>query len=200
MNALPPLPAAIHHAPELLMRAQAVRAVIFDVDGVLTDGGLYYGEAGELFKRFNTLDGFGLKQIAQEGILPLVVTGRDSKALRTRLAALGITEARYGVEDKLAAAGPLLQSHGLDWSQVAVMGDDWPDLPMMVRAALAVAPANAHAQVLALAHFATRSAGGHGAARELCDLLLMARGAYVRQLDALLARDEPAPAASEGIA
>jgi 3-deoxy-D-manno-octulosonate 8-phosphate phosphatase (KDO 8-P phosphatase) len=186
MNAHPPLQAAIHHAPELLMRAQDVRAVIFDVDGVLTDGGLYYGEGGELFKRFNTLDGLGLKQIAQEGILPMVVTGRDSKALRTRLKALGVTEARFGADDKLAAAAPLLEAHGLAWSDVAVMGDDWPDLPLMARAALAAAPANAHAQVLAQAHFTTSRAGGHGAARELCDLLLIARGAYVRQLDALL--------------
>ncbi|ARU03311.1 3-deoxy-D-manno-octulosonate 8-phosphate phosphatase [Comamonas serinivorans] len=186
MNASFPLQAAIHHPPELLMQAQGVRAVIFDVDGVLTDGGLYYGESGELFKRFHVLDGLGLKQIVQEDIVPIVITGRDSKALRARLNALGITEARYGVEDKLAEAEALLKSLGLGWHEVAVMGDDWPDLPLMVRAALSAAPANAHPQVQSQVHFVTRLQGGHGAARELCDLLLIARGAYVRQLDELL--------------
>lgn len=189
MNASLPVQAAIHHPPELLMRAQGVRAVIFDVDGVLTDGGLYYGESGELFKRFHVLDGLGLKQILREDILPIVITGRDSKALRARLKALGIGEVRYGVEHKLAEAEPLLKTLGLGWHEVAVMGDDWPDLPMMRRAAVAAAPANAHEQVLTQAHFVTRREGGHGAARELCDLLLMARGAYVRQLDALLNGD-----------
>lgn len=185
------VPAAIHHPPELLLRAQGVRAVIFDVDGVLTDGGLYFGEAGEALKRFHTLDGLGIKLIAQEGILPMVITGRDSAPLRTRLAALGVTQVRYGVDDKLAAAEPLLAAHGLAWASVAVMGDDWPDLPLMTRAALAAAPANAHPQALAAAHFTTCRMGGHGAARELCDLLLMARGAYVRRLDALLGGTGP---------
>ena len=186
MNAPRLVPAAIHHAPELLMRAQGVRAVIFDVDGVLTDGGLYFGESGELFKRFHVQDGLGLKQIQREDIMPIVITGRDSKALRTRLKALGITQARYGVDDKLAEAKALLPKLGLTWADVAIMGDDWPDLPLMLRASLAVAPANAHAQVLAQAHFVTQREGGQGAARELCDLLLVARGAYVRQLDELV--------------
>lgn len=188
-------PPAIAHTPELLMRAQHVRAVIFDVDGVLTDGGLYFGESGEVLKRFNTLDGLGFKQIAQEGILPMVITGRDSPALRTRLEALGIDQACFGVKDKLAAAQPLLEAHGLAWTSVAVMGDDWPDLPLMVRATLAAAPANAHAQVLAQAHFISSRSGGHGAARDLCDLLLIANGAYVRQLDTLLSAG---PAAAAG--
>jgi 3-deoxy-D-manno-octulosonate 8-phosphate phosphatase (KDO 8-P phosphatase) len=191
MNAPAPLHAAIHHPPELLMQAQSVRAVIFDVDGVLTDGSLFVGEAGELFKRFNTLDGHGLKLIAEEGITPIVITGRDSKALRTRLKELGVTHAHFGVSDKLEVAQTALAQLKLNWQQVAVMGDDWPDLPLMVRAQVAAAPANAHAQVLAQAHFVTQAQGGHGAARELCDLLLIAHGAYVRLLDQLLDGGKP---------
>ena len=186
MNAPAPLQAAIHHPPELLMQAQSVRAVIFDVDGVLTDGSLFFGESGELFKRFNTLDGHGLKLIAEEGILPIVITGRDSKALRARLKELDVTHAHFGVSDKLQVADSVLKQLKLTWQQVAVIGDDWPDLPLMVRAQLAAAPANAHAQVKAQAHFVTQAQGGQGAARELCDLLLIAHGAYVRLLDQLL--------------
>lgn len=172
----------IHFAPELLLAAQGVRAAIFDVDGVLTDGRIYIGEQGEAFKAFSTLDGHGLKLLARGGIVPVVVTGRDSPAVRRRVADLGIAHAVYGAGDKLAAATPLLASLGLDWAQVAAMGDDWPDLPLMTRAAFACAPANAHAEVRAIAHHVTRAEGGHGAARECCDLLLTAAGRYAELL------------------
>lgn len=165
-------------APELLLAAQGVRAAIFDVDGVLTDGRIYIGEQGETFKAFSTLDGHGLKLLAQGGIVPVVITGRDSPAVRRRVADLGIAHAVYGAGDKLAAATPLLASLGIAWAQVAAMGDDWPDLPLLTRAAFACAPANAHAEVRAIAHHVTPSAGGHGAARECCDLLLTAAGRY----------------------
>ncbi len=168
--------------PELLLAAQAVRVVFFDVDGVLTDGGLYYSEAGETLKRFHTLDGHGLKLLQQAGIVPAVVTGRDSPALRLRLRALGVEHAIYGTEDKRPAAEHILATLGLTWAQAAAMGDDWPDLPMMRRAALACAPANAHTEVVAQAHYVTRARGGDGAVRELCDLLLVASGQYVRLL------------------
>jgi 3-deoxy-D-manno-octulosonate 8-phosphate phosphatase (KDO 8-P phosphatase) len=172
----------IHFAPELLLAAQGIRAAIFDVDGVLTDGRLYIGEQGEVFKAFSTLDGHGLKLLAQGGIVPVVITGRDSPAVRRRVADLGIAHAVYGAGDKLAAATPLLASLGLEWTQVAAMGDDWPDLPLMTRAAFACAPANAHAEVRAIAHHVTRAEGGHGAARECCDLLLTAAGRYAELL------------------
>ena len=165
-------------APELLLAAQGVRAAIFDVDGVLTDGRIYIGEQGETFKAFSTLDGHGLKLLAQGGIVPVVITGRDSPAVRRRVADLGIRHAVYGAGDKLAAATPLLATLGIDWAQVAAMGDDWPDLPLMTRAAFACAPANAHAEVRAIAHHVTHAEGGHGAARECCDLLLTAAGRY----------------------
>ena len=171
-------------APELLLRAQPVRVAFFDVDGVLTDGGLYFSEAGETLKRFHTLDGHGLKLLQRHGITPAVVSGRNSAALRARLSALGVTHLRLGTEDKAPAAQAILDELGLDWSQAAAMGDDWPDLPLLRRAALACAPATAHAEVLAVAHHVTQRLPGAGAVRELCDLLLVASGAYARELEA----------------
>ena len=167
---------------DVVERAKKIRVAFFDVDGVLTDGGLLYSETGETLKRFHTLDGHGLKMLQKAGITPAVITGRDSAPLRARLQALGITEVHFGTEDKRPAAEATLAALGLDWSQAAAMGDDWPDLPMMRRAALACAPANAHAEALASAHFVTTRTGGHGAVRELCDLLLTASGHYATLL------------------
>lgn len=167
---------------ELLLRAQPVRVVFFDVDGVFTDGGLYFTEQGETIKRFHTLDGHGVKLLQRAGITPAVISGRDSPALRLRLQALGIRHARLGNEDKAPAAQAVLQELKLDWAQAAAMGDDWPDLPLLLRSALAVAPPHAHAEVLARAHYITRATGGQGAVRECCDLLLTASGHYVRLL------------------
>jgi 3-deoxy-D-manno-octulosonate 8-phosphate phosphatase (KDO 8-P phosphatase) len=174
---------AIRFDPALLLKAQDIKVVFFDVDGVLTDGGLLFSESGETLKRFNTLDGHGLKLLQKAGITPAVITGRDSKPLRKRLDALGITHAHFGTEDKAPAAEQTLKTLGLEWSQAAAMGDDWPDLPMMRRAAFACAPVNAHVEVLAAAHHITSRQGGFGAVRELCDLLLVASGRYVDLLD-----------------
>jgi 3-deoxy-D-manno-octulosonate 8-phosphate phosphatase (KDO 8-P phosphatase) len=175
MRALVP---SIHFSAALRHHAQGVRAAIFDVDGVLTDGTLYISEAGETLKAFHALDGHGLKLLAQGGITPIVITGRDSPAVRRRLKDLGVHQAVFGVHDKLAAAEPIRAALGLRWDQIAVMGDDWPDLPLMTRAGLAVAPANAHIEVKAIAHHVSALQGGHGAARECCDLLLWANGKY----------------------
>ena len=129
-------------------------------NGVLTDGGLYFNAEGESLKRFSVLDGHGLKLLQQ----------------------VGITQARFGTEDKRPAAEAILAELGLDWSQAAAMGDDWPDLPVMQRVAFACAPANAHAQARAIAHHVTAERGGEGAARAFCDLLLVAGGHYERLL------------------
>ena len=169
---------ALNFAPQLLLRAQGIQAAIFDVDGVLTDGRLFIGERGETVKAFHSLDGHGLKLLALGGITPLVITGRDSAAVRTRVAELGLAHAAYGVPDKRAAAEAMLSALGLEWSEVAAIGDDWPDLPLLTRAAFACAPANAHAEVKAVAHHVTALPGGRGAAREFCDLLLVAAGRY----------------------
>jgi 3-deoxy-D-manno-octulosonate 8-phosphate phosphatase (KDO 8-P phosphatase) len=176
--------------PELLLLAQGqglgLKAAVFDVDGVLTDGRLYIGPDGETVKAFSTLDGHGLKLLAQGGIAPLIVTGRDSAAVRRRVADLGLQHAAYGASDKLRAADALLSALGVGWDETAVIGDDWPDLPLMARAAFVVAPPNAHPEVLARAHHVTSAAGGHGAAREFCDLLLIAAGRYAGLLQGQL--------------
>jgi 3-deoxy-D-manno-octulosonate 8-phosphate phosphatase (KDO 8-P phosphatase) len=167
-----------HFTEVLLARGRAVKVLLLDVDGVLTDGGLLYSATGETLKRFNTLDGHGLKMLQSAGITAAVITGRDSEPLRARLAALGISHARYGIDDKLPAAQDILARLQLDWSQTAAMGDDWPDWPMMKDAALRCAPSNAHHEIMSRADFVTRSQGGHGAVREVCDLLLSATGHY----------------------
>jgi 3-deoxy-D-manno-octulosonate 8-phosphate phosphatase (KDO 8-P phosphatase) len=183
--------AALAFAPETLLKAQGrglgMKAAIFDVDGVLTDGRLYIGEQGETFKAFSVLDGHGLKLLARGGIVPIVITGRDSPALRRRLADLGVTHASFGIADKLAEAQRVLTALNVDWSEVAAIGDDCPDLPLLARAAFAVAPTNAHAEVRAIAHHVTAARGGEGAARECCDLLLAACGRYGALLDGHLA-------------
>jgi len=157
-----------------------VRVAFLDVDGVLTDGRLYFSEHGEALKCFHTQDGLGLKLLQRVGITPVVISGRDSPALRQRLQALGLEHAHLGQEDKHPAAEAVLRQLGLDWSQAAAMGDDWPDLPLMRRACFSCAPADAHAEVRALAHHITQRRGGEGAVRECCDLLLQASAQYAR--------------------
>lgn len=174
---------ALSFPPGLLLKAQGIRVAFFDVDGVLTDGGLYLSDQGEALKRFNILDGLGIKLLQKAGITPVVITGRDSPALRSRLQALGVVHAHFNTEDKRPAAEATLTQLGLGWPQAAAMGDDWPDLPVLTRCALAVAPANAHAEVRARAAYVTSASGGHGAAREFCDLLLVACGRYAVLLE-----------------
>jgi 3-deoxy-D-manno-octulosonate 8-phosphate phosphatase (KDO 8-P phosphatase) len=175
---------ALHFPPGLLLAAQGIRVAFFDVDGVLTDGGLLMSAEGETLKRFHILDGLGLKLLQRAGITPVAITGRDSPPLRARLQALGVTHAHFGQEDKRPVAESVLAQLGLQWSDAAAMGDDWPDLPVMRRCAFACAPANAHAEVRAIAHHVTNVPGGQGAAREFCDLLLVASGRYAELLEA----------------
>jgi len=177
------MPIALNFPTELLLQAQGIRVVFFDVDGVLTDGGLYFTEQGETIKRFNTLDGHGLKLLQRAGIIPAVITGRDSKPLRLRLTALGVVHVHYDTEDKRPAAEQTLKVLGLNWGQAAAMGDDWTDLAVMQRCVLACAPCNAHEEAKAAAHYVTRARGGEGAAREFCDLLMMASGRYAELLE-----------------
>jgi 3-deoxy-D-manno-octulosonate 8-phosphate phosphatase (KDO 8-P phosphatase) len=172
---------AIAFAPELLLAArglgEGIGAAIFDVDGVLTDGRLYIGESGETMKAFSTLDGQGIKLLAQGGIVPIVVSGRDSPAVRRRMAELGVVHAAYGAADKMAAAAALVDALSLGWERVAAIGDDWPDLPLMRAPHSPRAPPGAHVEVRAAAHHVTAAPAGYGAAREFCDLLLVAAGA-----------------------
>ena len=174
---------SLHYAPELLLAAQGIRVAFFDVDGVLTDGGLYLTDEGETLKRFNIMDGLGLMLLQRAGIVPVVITGRDSPPLRARLAAMGVAHVHYGIEYKAPVAQSTLESLGLGWAEAAAIGDDWPDLPVLRRCAFAAAPANAHPEVKALARHVTTARGGQGAAREFCDLLLVASGRYAELLE-----------------
>jgi 3-deoxy-D-manno-octulosonate 8-phosphate phosphatase (KDO 8-P phosphatase) len=173
---------ALRFPPELLLQAQGrglgMKAAIFDVDGVLTDGTLFVGAEGEVLKPFSVLDGHGLKLLRAGGIEPIVITGRDSAAVRRRVADLGLDRAVYGAGDKRSAAETQLAELGIAWADVAVIGDDWPDLPLLRQAGFSAAPPNAHVEVRAVVHHVTQARGGHGAAREFCDLLLMAAGRY----------------------
>ena len=175
---------------QTLLKAQGsqfgMRAAIFDVDGVLTDGTIFMSEAGETLKAFSVLDGHGLKALMTAGIAPIVITGRDSAAARRRVADLGLPHAAYGASDKLEVATGMLERLGLAWSEVAVIGDDWPDLPLIARAGFSCAPPNAHVEVRSRVDHLTALPGGHGAAREFCDLLLMAAGHYATLLQGAL--------------
>jgi 3-deoxy-D-manno-octulosonate 8-phosphate phosphatase (KDO 8-P phosphatase) len=169
--------------PDAHVRAAAIRLMAFDIDGVFTDGRIYYGPQGDALKAFNTLDGFGVKQIMRAGIDVAIITGRSSGIVATRAAELGITRVYQGAGDKAQVLAGLLADTGIGIDALGYMGDDWPDLKPLCRAHFACAPANAHPDVRARVHYVTQARGGEGAVREACDLILRARGVY----DTLLA-------------
>lgn len=149
----------------------------FDVDGVLTDGSLFYGESGESFKRFNALDGHGIKQLQGCGVGILILSGRSHPSVDARARELGIGEVIQGAGDKLAALHRWLDGKGVHLEQLGHMGDDLPDLPVFKAVGFAASVPNAHPVVLDQAHWISRRAGGDGAVRELCDLIIEGRGA-----------------------
>jgi len=161
---------------EVQERAQRVRLMVFDVDGVLTDGSLWYGEQGEMLKRFNVLDGHGLKMLATSGITVAILTARDGPIVAWRAAELGIANVLQGVRDKAQALTSLAQDVGVALESVGYMGDDMIDLPAMQKAGLAVTVPNAPAYVAQGAHWVTTVSGGHGAVRECCDVVLATQG------------------------
>ncbi|HLP98407.1 MAG TPA: HAD family hydrolase [Sideroxyarcus sp.] len=168
---------------QLAARIKPLHLVAFDVDGVLTDGGLYLSDSGEEFKRFNSLDGHGLKMLKASGMELAIITGRTSKCVELRAKNLGITRLYQGVEDKLAAMQSLLADLQLSPEQAAFMGDDVVDLPAMRRVGLALSVPGAPQLVRDHAHYVSQREAGHGAVREVCELILGAQG----NLDAQLA-------------
>jgi len=176
----------VHFAPELMLAAQDVRVVFFDIDCVWAGGGEYFMQDGEARQRVVNLDAHGLKLLHQCGIVPVVLARHDSKPLREQLVGLGVEPLLCGIDDKHHAVERSLADRGLDWAQAAGMGSDWPDLPVLARCAFAAAPANAHVEVRARAHHVTRASGGNGAVRELCDLLMTASGHYATALAVVL--------------
>jgi 3-deoxy-D-manno-octulosonate 8-phosphate phosphatase (KDO 8-P phosphatase) len=159
----------------LLERARKIRLLVLDVDGVLTDGRLYISASGEELKVFHVRDGSGLVAVQRAGIAVAIISGRNCGAVTRRAQELGILHVQQGVTDKRAALDSLLQQLQTNEDALACVGDDTPDVPMLERATLAVAVADAHPTARAVAHWVTTSAGGHGAVREVCDLLLTAR-------------------------
>jgi 3-deoxy-D-manno-octulosonate 8-phosphate phosphatase (KDO 8-P phosphatase) len=167
----------------VIEKASRVKVLFLDVDGVLTSGEIFYSEQGETIKRFNTLDGQGLRYLIEAGVSPVIITGRKSLALSKRLTDLGIEQIHMGVHDKRQVAEQVLQELSMDWSQAAAVGDDWPDLPILLKAAISVAPQNAHLEIKTRVDFLTQNKGGEGCVREVCDLILKATGKYQTTLE-----------------
>ncbi len=167
-------------------RFARTRLLCLDVDGVLTDGGLHYTESGEELKTFSTQDGHAIKMLAATGVTTAIITGRRTQLVARRAEELGIDHLFQGVHDKRAALTELLERTGLDAGDAAHMGDDIPDLPVLTRVGLALAPANLHPALRAHVHHVTRSRGGDGAVREVCELLMRARGTWADALAAYL--------------
>lgn len=157
-------------------RAAALRLMVFDVDGILTDGSLWYGEQGEVIKRFNVLDGQGLRLLASGGVKVAWITARSGPVLTRRAADLGVADVVQGVHNKGEALLALMQRHGLESSQVGFMGDDINDLPALQIAGLAVTVPAAPAYIAQVAHWITERQGGQGAVRECCDMILASQG------------------------
>ncbi len=159
-------------APAVIERARQVRIMAFDVDGVLTDGRLWYGEHGELIKCFHALDGHGLKLLRESGIAVALVTGREGPIVARRAAELGISMVRQGVRDKAQVLSELAQEHGCSLAEAGYMGDDLIDLAAMQRVGFAASVPDAPAYILQAAHWIATRPGGSGAVRECCDLIL----------------------------
>lgn len=167
---------------EVYKRAERLRLAVFDVDGVLTDGTLYYSHNGEEMKAFNVRDGHGMKMLQASGVRLAIITSRSSRCVESRAHDLGITLLFQGVSDKLDAFEQLLGREKLDAAAAAYLGDDLVDLPVLRRCGLAVAVPEAPQAVRQQAHYVTQAAGGRGAARELCELIMRAQGTFDAQL------------------
>jgi len=158
--------------------AATVELLVLDVDGVMTDGRLWFGPDGEAFKLFHVRDGFGIKRLRAAGVEVAVISGRRSAAVERRMGELGVASVMQGVDDKDVALRELLSRLGVAGARAACLVDDVPDLPMMRAVGLPAAVADAHPEVLAAARHVTSLPGGGGAVREFCDWLLAARGAH----------------------
>ncbi|MFO8083487.1 MAG: HAD hydrolase family protein [Desulfobacterales bacterium] len=155
-----------------------IKLMLFDVDGVLTEGGIIYDESGNELKIFNVKDGLGMRLLMKAGIMVGIVTGRSSKALRYRCENLGISLIYDGVRDKGVLMGEITEATGFRAEDIGFMGDDLPDLPLMRRVGFSVAVADAHESVIEQADMITAAKGGAGAAREVCEKILKARGLW----------------------
>jgi len=170
----------------LTSRAKLIRLVAFDVDGVMTDGGLYLSDSGEEFKRFNSLDGHGLKMLRASGVELAIITGRTSRCVEARAKNLGIAHVYQGVEHKLEAMLDLLDKLKLTRDAAAYMGDDVVDLNVMRHVGLSISVPESQQLVREHSDYVTKRSGGHGAVREACELIMAAQGTLEAQLEPYL--------------
>jgi 3-deoxy-D-manno-octulosonate 8-phosphate phosphatase (KDO 8-P phosphatase) len=171
---------------DILARAAQIELVVFDVDGVLTDGTLFVGDDGQEYKAFHSRDGFGIKLLKDSGVQIGVITARSSQVVKHRMENLGVEHVYQGRLEKLPAFEELVASLGLGLEQTAYVGDDVIDLPVLRRAGLAIAVQDAHPLAKQHAHWQTPHGGGRGAARDVCELILEARGTLDAQLSKYL--------------
>ena len=164
--------------------AEDIRLLVLDVDGVLTDGGLYYDLQNQVMKRFDVQDGLGIKIAQHAGITVAVITGLVSKAVEARVKDLGVKDYFAGYQDKRSCLEEIRNRHKLEWKHIAYLGDDWVDLSVMSMVGLPLAVANAQPEVKNVASYVTMARGGQGAVREVIRHLLMAQGKYEAVLSA----------------
>jgi 3-deoxy-D-manno-octulosonate 8-phosphate phosphatase (KDO 8-P phosphatase) len=172
---------------DVLDKAKKIKLIIFDVDGVLTDGSLFFGDDGQEYKAFNSLDGHGMKMLQQSGVEIGVITGRTSDVVMHRMKNLNITHIYQGKADKLPAFEELSAKLNLQAEEVAYVGDDVVDLPIMIRVGLAISVPSAHELAKKHAHWITSRSAGAGAARDVCELIMKAQGNYDRAMEKYLA-------------
>ncbi len=166
---------------DVVTRAKKIKLIIFDVDGVMTDGGLIIGDDGLEYKSFHAQDGLGMKLLKASGVEMAIITGRTSKVVTKRAENTGVAHFYQGVDDKLVAFNDLLAKLNFSAEVCAFMGDDVVDLPPMLRCGLGITVPAAPDCVKQRAHFTTQHAGGHGAVREVCELIMHAQGTYDAQ-------------------
>lgn len=167
---------------DILEKASHIKLVIFDVDGVLTNGSLFYGDDGQEYKAFHSRDGHGMKMLQKSGVEIGIITGRTSKVVEHRMRNLGVQHVYQGKLDKLPAFEELIKKLGIESNEVAYVGDDVVDLPILTRVGLAVAVADAHHLVKQHAHWQTPHGGGQGAARDVCELIMEANGTLATEM------------------
>ena len=171
---------------DVSQKAADIKLVIFDVDGVLTNGGLFFGDSGEEYKMFNSKDGHGMKMLQDSGVHIAIITGRSSNVVTQRMINLGVEHVFQGVEDKNLAYQELKAQLGIEDSNIAYMGDDVIDLPVMTKVGLPMAVADAHSLVIDNAAWTSQFKGGHGAAREACEMIMQAQGTLAPMLNGYL--------------
>ncbi len=162
----------------VIEKAAKISLMIFDVDGILTDGSLHFNADGEVMKTFNVLDGQGIKLLQQAGIQTAIISARQSAIVSKRASDLGITHVMQGIHDKYAAFVSLCQQLNVSFEECGFIGDDVIDLPILLRVGFAASVPNGHSEVRSRVHYVTQAGGGRGAAREVCDVILKAQHKY----------------------